>query len=148
MWYIQQKSTQELLELVKSKSSHDPYRWARCGFERSCIVSFLLSLCFKIRDYFADPPFDKVTVSNDCSEKKVQDSFFFSPFFCIATPSIPLGITTTARLHKRKMYCCRGLWFSLMCYISWQCSGWGCCFFKLVELHPATHNCLLVLNLK
>lgn len=53
------------------------------------VLLFLLSLRFKMRNYLIDIPFDKVTLSNDCSEKEVHDCFpFFFSFFCIATPSI------------------------------------------------------------
>lgn len=72
------------------------------------VLFFLLSLCFEIRDYLVDTPFDKVTVSNDCSKKEVPDSFLFFLFFCIATPSMPLGITTGACLNNPNICSCQG----------------------------------------
>lgn len=71
------------------------------------VLFFLLSLCFEIRDYLVDTPFDKVTVSNDCSEKEVQDSSLFFPIFCIATPSMPLGFFTGACLRKHNICSCQ-----------------------------------------
>lgn len=50
------------------------------SFEHSCFFSSFLSFFFGIRDNKADTPFDKVTVSNDCSGKEARDPFIFLLF--------------------------------------------------------------------
>lgn len=64
------------------------------------VLFFLLSFFFFLSQrLLSRHPFHKVTILNDCSGKKGVKSRSLSPVFCIATPSMPLGMTTKACFH-------------------------------------------------